>query len=364
MKQEGHITIYNLNLTPQTPVHIGSGTLYHKKEYLYEDGQVSIVDQQKFLAYIAVTETLTEAYTNFMLHSDMTLLEFCCMNGILEAQRKEFVQYTVDSKDALVPDKPLENIQAFIRDAHQCPYIPGSSLKGALVTILLMYLLKNEDKLSKPVDRRLLKIWADDTLVRLLHLDGAKKANPVNSVLRGLSLSDSAPLSKDCLTLAGKFDLRVDGSCNRINLVRECVKPATPIHLHISIDETLTRGIITADILNKAIDYYGKYYQETYLSRFTLPFGAAAESLDQCIILGGGSGYFAKNILYPAFSYEDALSMVADYMYNAFYDMRSKRDIHHHGDDKAVSKISPHMLKYTSFGGRLCHMGICKVDIS
>lgn len=53
------------------------------------------------------------------------------------------------------------------------------------------------------------------------------------------------------------------------------------------------------DSLLESIQQFDAYYQQTYARHFTLPRGAVNLPQQPCLILGGGSGFFAKSLAYP-----------------------------------------------------------------
>lgn len=61
----------------------------------------------------------------------------------------------------------------------------------------------------------------------------------------------------------------------------------------------MLKGRITKDSLLESIQQFDAYYQQTYARHFTLPRGAVNLPQQPYLILGGGSGFFAKSLAYP-----------------------------------------------------------------
>lgn len=71
------------------------------------------------------------------------------------------------------------------------------------------------------------------------------------------------------------------------------------------------------------------------------------------LILGGGTGYISKSIIYAlAPSVEDGVYVVKKIMKEQF-----KKGHHDEGED-----ISPHTLKLAKMGNRYQIMGMCKLE--
>ena len=73
------------------------------------------------------------------------------------------------------------------------------------------------------------------------------------------------------------------------------------------------------------------------------------------LILGGGSGFFAKSLAYPYLGEEEGLRWTAEQMKQMFRNHKHERD--------AENGISPHTMKYARFRGRLYPYGYCGVSI-
>lgn len=58
---------------------------------------------------------------------------------------ESWADYRMNTGD-IVSGRRLSLLDTFIKDLYGCPYIPGSSLKGALRTILLVYMIHKEEE--------------------------------------------------------------------------------------------------------------------------------------------------------------------------------------------------------------------------
>ena len=141
------LEVYDLKLTVVTPFFVGDGIELDKRSYLYNQSKktVSMIDPERLFKLI-VDSRLTDAYEAFMLGGGKDLYEFLRQNRVYEQELNELILYSVDAENAIVIDKygkpKPQNIHTFIRDAYGNPYVPGSSVKGALRTVLLHHMIR------------------------------------------------------------------------------------------------------------------------------------------------------------------------------------------------------------------------------
>lgn len=352
---------YTLKLTAVTPFHVGSGVKYSKKEY-YVDTKtqtVTLMDMNRVMGWIAEQgrEALIGAFESFMMsRNDNDIRDFLTRRiRMPETVQKDCVLYSFRCGGAFSSDTNKRDLSAFMRDAEGRPYVPGSSLKGALRTVLLVKMLRDGKLHHHNADIRNLKNAAEIAEKSLLHKLNKmpRQDDMLNSIMSGFSVSDSPPFGNDQITLASKIDVSTDGAEHELPLMRECARPGTELCFSLTISEEAER-FAGVSYLKEAIDEFGGYYSECYLSKYQKKF---AENLDCCIFLGGGSGYYAKNIIYPmsAGDRRKALEAVASFM-------KGKFKVHRHDKDIRLG-VSPHMLKCTRVDGSLRQLGLCRVEI-
>lgn len=317
MIKEGHIEKYDLILTIKSPLFIGSGNKIGKKQYIFNqrDKIATILNEERFMSLI-ISKKLVNSYETFILRSNDPLFRFLSDNNVNQNEINYMTDYKVSAGDALMDERPPMAIDQFMRDSYYNTYIPGSSIKGALRTVVLLK-YKNKE-------------------------------------LEGVSISDSLPLKHSDMVLCGKHDVSVNGKVNQINMVRECIKPNTKVEFSLTIDTKIANNL-GIELLKSAISYFGEYYKETFKSKFKDADITAMEDYKGVLILGGGSGFFSKTTVYKNRGYDEGLKFVAKFMQEKFRNG-------HHEKDIGIG-ISPHMLKYTKYQNKFYHYGICKVDI-
>lgn len=357
MTQQEHLQAFDLILTVWAPLFIGSGSSYTKKEYLYNsrNGKVSFLDEQKFFSFL-VERDLVEKYSQFMLGPDTNLWAFLTKEcGIADAELRPLTRYTVHVGDAMDAEHSLKEIHAFQRDPYGRAYIPGSSVKGALRTAWLLDAVLDDTTLGHTLAPGKKATFPEEAYVNLLHLNPKRPSDAVNSIFRGIQVSDSGPIPDDRMMLASKTDASTEGGTHSINLCRECVSPNTRIRFRLTLDQSVLKGRITQETLQKAIQRSNTYYQQTYARKFTPPAGSVSLPQQPYLILGGGSGFFAKSLAYPYLGEREGLRWTVDQMTQMFRKHKHALDVQ--------KGVSPHTMKYARFNGRFYPYGYCGVSI-
>ncbi len=172
-----------LKLETRSPVHIGSGEeLTSRCDYIYEDGRVHYIDHEKLRKQIKKREQSTSLIDDYVERvkiqdsSDSdTIGEFIKRNF---GNFKEFCVRSIKAEG----DIKTENINKHIRTGNR-PFIPGSTLKGAIRTALFYKMLsrgQNTQNLDKVSEAGIFGKYGDD-------------------VLKYLSVSDTEVLEKNDL---------------------------------------------------------------------------------------------------------------------------------------------------------------------
>jgi len=141
---------FNIKLKVLSPVHIGSGhVLVRGVDFVQANGSIHILDKEKL--YLSLSDLEQEYYLNLI------------SKGRLNESEK-WIQETVNLAGLTRKSAPYTSIldsgelRPLISDGHGHPYIPGSSIKGAIRSVLFNYLW-NRDKykeVDKDVENRLL----------------------------------------------------------------------------------------------------------------------------------------------------------------------------------------------------------------
>lgn len=375
----GHLERLKLTLRALSPVFIGSGEKLSKKEYIFEPqkGMIYFPNLARLMDYLK-QQGLLPAYESFLIQPGQNDLHaFLIANRIPENDYATFVSYAIPAGEAARATK-FRELYTFIKDDEGRPYIPGSSVKGAIRTALAAHLMKtaNVDRLrrsvlsaddAQPARKYLFReseCLEKDLFCRLGITDPYGKKNlsrqPVNDLMRGIQISDSAPLGFDQMTLAGKYDRKPDGTVNSLPIFHECLVPGSEAHLIMTLDTPILKkaGVDARTIENAlhsfAVEHYANFEQFYKESPKDAPVDVQ-QGVD--LILGGGAGYVSKTLAYNLFpKREEALKLVTKIMHKQF----SK---HGHMKDTKVYRVSPHTLKTSRYQNQCFQMGRCELII-
>ena len=208
---------------------------------------------------------------------------------------REAERYRINAANVLDDKGKLCEIHAFQRDARNQPYVPGSSIKGALRTAWLAHQVLEEDAALHSTD----DLWDADKrpafpesrYLNLLTLSGQKE-DSVNDLFRGIQVSDSRPIASDDqkskMVLCSKYDFDPKGRMNFLPVWRECIAAGTGLVCRLTLDQSVLKGRITKELLTDAIRQYSAYYRmffESFAKHFTLPQNAAGLPESPCLIL-------------------------------------------------------------------------------
>lgn len=405
----GHLERREVILRLLAPVHIGSGERLNKKEYIFDgrSGSIYFPDFARLFTFLK-ERSLISKYEEFLLKPrDNDFRVFLGSHNITEADYPVFVRYQIAAGEA-ARSANFREVLTFIKDSAGRPYIPGSSLKGAIRTAIAAYLTQQGDwersrqaietaDASAP-PRRYLASETRSLESRVFYRLGIQDRNgriindPVNDFMQGIRISDSAPMSFANLTLAGKYDRRTDGTVNSLPIFRECLIPGTEAHFMLTLDLPILAKVgLNLKIIEKALHIFADDHYANFEHAFPeLPDDApAAATQGVDLILGGGAGYVSKTITYNLFSprnragaqtpeQEQDNNRARDQKLQPGREQVTERSRalplvsrilakqfarHGHANDAQRHKVSPRMLKTTMYAGTYYQMGRCELII-
>ena len=348
---ESYLKKYKFVFNTVGPIFVGSGQNLKKKEYIFDEkkGRVKIIDVNKMLGFICKDKNLMRDYEKLMMSGDKNddLQSFFNDHKISEKDYKNWILRECNVKGNFNG----EDINTFVRDGRGEAYIPGSSLKGMFRTVILSYLIRHADEEYKNEMRaRVAEDFSDEHLdevdkamsVKFLHskLTDSDRKDMVNSIMRGLIISDSKKIADKNMVLYKKFDMSVKGEGHSLNLVRECVDFKVKIETTITIDTTIFP--YTKDELFKMFEEFTQYYKEILEDKFK---GCPKHSVsNKRFFLGGGAGFISKTDLYALFDEKKAIEITGRILDSKFQNKE-------HLSDAKVHGISPRILKCVEIKG-------------
>jgi len=365
---------YELKLTVRGPVFVGDGKEIDKKEYIFlSNGKVGVVDFAKLYG-LAKSKGKDRALEKYMLEEYITLDKWLRRERLYEDALRKALRYEINMGDNQLARGSRTQIMSCLKDNTGCPYIPGSSIKGMLRTILGYEGLKRTARVREDLSGKLLREvdnaarqgrvrrniflsrTAGETEARLFRTFNRPQTKPddaVNDVMSGLIIGDSAPVAGNRLVLVQKVEQNVSGEEKTRNLLREAFMPGTEISFPVTIDRSVCPW--DKSDLETAIAAFANVYNKHFLAKFK---GAPPLKPNQ-VLVGGGTGFVSKTLVYPLLGEQGvgATARIIDATLPAQLKAR-----HKHAQDARLG-VSPHILKCTWFGGRTVQMGLCDLEI-
>lgn len=221
--------MYNLTLTTLTPLHIGTGRdLLLDYDYDVAGGKTWVINQSALLDAQNVDDPKVAA--QLAQTPPAELLED---KDFVEGN--PFFRYVLRGKPH--SEKEGAVIQEQFKDVYDQPYLPGSSVKGALRTALGWHAWK---ALNLDPEADQLKDNPKFAASNYEHTIFGR--DPNNDTLRALQVSDSAPLKPDCLFL---MNVRVISpattrkAASDIPVELEGIRVDTTFHASLKLDLAL-----------------------------------------------------------------------------------------------------------------------------
>lgn len=371
---KNNLKSYQITLTAAGPVFVGSGKEISKKEYLFlQNKKVAVLNIEK-LYEMLVRKHLQREYEKYMLSNQKeTLGVWLKRNQVSITDALQCVRYYLENQDTVVEKGRSLQIMECIKDPYGNPYIPGSSCKGMLRTILLYDdILRNPEKYrecremiknelfsersyrgQKNIRKQVLARTISEAEQKCYYLLNrqSERGNAVNDILSGLIVSDSDPLSIKDLILCQKIERCPDGSEKKMNLLRECLRPETKIEFPITVDESICP--VTDKQIMRAIKNFSELYYDNFLKKFI----NSDSLMSDTVFLGGGSGFVSKTIIYALFPGKEGIKILQE-----IFRKTGVPENHNHKKDLQHG-VAPHILKCTYWQGKTYQMGMCRCKI-
>ncbi len=294
---------YRIDLTTKGLVHIGNGRSLGKKDYFLQQGKIAVLDAKAFVSRL--DEKRLEDYCRFLETDSRSGLDDFLDKHDLRGVAEKAVAYRLDAAlKGKNGRRRNREVGEFVKDAYGCPYVPGSSFKGMLRTVLLSALIEEGPEAflqGYPQNGG----WRRDKdaaagIERQAFRGGDPRA--VSDIMRFVSVSDSDPLDAGDLVFAEKYDKFSKGDAaehkrrrggrsanagvggNDLSIYRECLRPGTVATLHVGIDERIDERLpfpLDEDGLASLFQRFDARYRKCFLDAFEFeesPGGGAGGS--------------------------------------------------------------------------------------
>jgi len=381
LNQNDRYKTYIMNLEILAPTFIGGGenSLINKSQYIYDKKQrlLKVIDEYKwaqFLDRYGLFDLFHE-YLKRNSNKPIDIFEWIDMikNRIkLKFNNQEInkcIKYSIDVGN--IDSKELNDVNRFIRNGMGLPYIPGSSIKGALRTIIIATeIMRNKHEYSNYLKEIMKNIEPKVRKKELSYIiknieSKALKNNKNIKRLQGLSISDTRNIDNNDLILLQKVDLtltRKKEDRHKLPIYREYIKPNTILQFSIGIDTVLLReiNIKNFDDLIRRINEFsnlliGKNGIFRVFNKLNEYLPSKANELDaNLLFLGGGSGFHTKTLI-GALAQDDR--EILEITKKILHKSNKNGILSHRGDNI----ISPRTLKLANYKSRDQIVGLCNL---
>jgi CRISPR-associated protein Csm5 len=229
--------IYTATLELLSPLHIGTGTtLLEGVDWIQDGPWVYMADQNRLLETV-LDRALAGGQDQVEVIEAITGMTLADLRQAGWLTRDDFDEDSPLFRYRLRGEPAMNQIAEAIKDVYGQPYMPGSSLKGALRTVLAVggaSVLKTD--LSRPGRSR---SWAAQPIEREIF-----GRDPNRDLLRALQVGDSTPVSGNALEL-----VRVNvfptaqqtryGRSQGLDVDVEALRRGTALTATIKVDGTL-----------------------------------------------------------------------------------------------------------------------------
>lgn len=413
----GQIEAKKYKIEAISPIHIGSGDgALSRYQYLYDRQKQNVyfLNEKKWAAFLA-KKNLMDKFADYARQvggspqpsavdytalsrkfggsrsnqnkpahnasSALNAYEWLLAQGIKSEEIGAFVDARAKASENTMKGEKgtLNDVFRTICQPDGIPYIPGSSIKGALRTGILASLIGRSPQKYDEYWRKIKRIALDRNCNKkrefgyvtkdleafafnLLSYERTKPNSVICDVMKGLLVSDAVcSTPKDTIVLQ-KIDVstkkdRTGNVEKKLPLFRECIAPGTAFQATLSVDERILSQC-GVHLLDEILSFQREFthqvlaLQEQIFGRDMSAEFREAEMAD--LILGGGTGFLTKTVILAlAPNDNEAKEVIMFWLDDAF------RKHKHVSLDKV---IAPRTMKITRAEGRQQFMGLCRIS--
>lgn len=136
---------HNISIEVVSALHIGTGEKLGRNAFFRQHNAVFIIDPKKLLARVKTSPRLADAYVTAIEREQ----------GIDEFLKENKIRFSDVAAEIPAKQDVGKEILPFIQTADGWPYIPGSTLKGAVRSAFLRYRMLSDDAALKGIQSKM-----------------------------------------------------------------------------------------------------------------------------------------------------------------------------------------------------------------
>ena len=354
-------------LTCISPIHIGNGELLKQYEYIFtkdrNQQRIYFLDKAKWMTFL-VRHDLIDDYAQSVFSGRMNLYGWLQSQriGSLSAIIREVCNASADVYLVRERQQRVNDISRQVKTPDGVPYIPGSTLKGAIRSAILFHDIRQHPEAYLPFwnrikaameagNRRQMRDLAQNIERQAFTRLKQQKNRPddaLQSVMKGLAVSDAMLVGHERDTvILQKYDvssIRREGlKGHPLALFRECIPAGRKFRFSMTLDKDIARliGITSLDDVWQWVRDYLAFGLAQEKGVFGHEYkGEFEESKLADIHLGGGTGFLSKTVYYALAPNGEGRTVLANFFDDVLF---TRRNCHHHKtkDDR----LTPRTLK-------------------
>lgn len=361
-------------LTCLSPVHVGNGQVLKQFEYVYESTkkQVRFLDQKKWAQFLVDNGLIDDYSSEIYSSGKLAIIPWMYSHRKERVFFQELNNMTVSIAPVYMSERINDkkaNLYVQAKTAQGVPYIPGSSIKGAIRTAILYHLIEiNPTKYSDiwreakeyfvGINRRCDSRKFENRALAIIPDDPQHRMNDsLRNVMKGIKVSDAMSTSGKCSTIiVDKKDVpktrdKGVGKPSPRPVYRECIAPGEKLRFTLSMDTDMLK-LIGLTSLDELWSWVKKYTQDTVSLENQAFSGHGYDYIldkekQADVFLGAGTGFLTKTVVSAFFSGKDTQELLAKYFDRVFtsWDRRThqRKPAHHHVERD--DDITPRTLK-------------------
>lgn len=383
-KEIKNYKVYRMSLTTLSPIFIGSGEELNKSMYVYNDREIMIIDERKLIKELLLREGLYESFLNGCYSGNLNLTNFLerHLNGYKDM---DIYKYKIMSYSDVKTNLKFNNINTFIKSSNGKPYIPGSSIKGAIRTAIIYgEIMNNKNKYNN--------IFKDIVNYRNKYNEGYIVDNISNhfnikNIFKNIAVSDTNDINIESLCICKRYDISTHIEVgHELPIYMELLKPCLKFNFLLTLYSSFS--------INDLSKYFNNFYDynmnnntlySNYLSIINVFRDKAVknphnlylnyDNMIPNIFIGGVNGFLTKSVIYSIrkmkndnneiISKSQIIDYVKKYLDRKFVkiDRESKKRIPQHNHTKIDEKISPRTLRLVKYQNSYIALGMCNIKV-